>query len=126
MTIRIGRSPLGGVIALGALAFAGASPAWSDHFKPLSPNHTSYGVAQLNYGEICCGPRQFGLIPAVRLMNPSHVTQVAALIVYESARGRRAGTPEVFVGCTLRVLTPHGSLAISDRDVPENGRVRAK
>lgn len=30
------------------------------------------------------------------------------------------------MGCLVRELTPHASAAITDRDVPENGRFRAK
>jgi len=104
----------------------GAAPTWADHFKPLSPDHTSYGVAQLNYGDICCTDAKGGVSPAVTLWNPNHVTQVAALLVYESARGPRPGKPEVFVGCAVRQLTPHASVGIPDKEIPENKTFVAK
>ena len=34
------------------VALLTAAPVWAGHFRPLSPQHTNYGVAQLNYGNI--------------------------------------------------------------------------
>ena len=31
----------------GLVAFLASSPIWADHFRPLSPNHTSYGEVSL-------------------------------------------------------------------------------
>ena len=104
-------SILRGMVGLAVLALAGATPAAADHFKPLSPNHTSYGVAQLNYGNV---PPFLDFI--VKLMNPVHVTQAAAVIIYESDRGANAGTPEKYLNCVVRQLTPHASISIEEGD----------
>ncbi len=81
-------------MGLVALALLGANPVSAGHFKKLSDRHTNFGVAQLNYGNIPGG--EFSSTrPVLKLMNPVHVTQVAALIAYEAARGSEAGTPEV-------------------------------
>lgn len=98
-----------------AAGFPGAMTAWAEHFKPLSPNHTAYGVSQLNYGNI----PQVSIVEnssAVKFMNPNHVTQAVAALIYSSSRGPQgAGRPtEVFLGCKVRVITPHGSTDISD------------
>lgn len=98
-----------------AAVFPGATTGWAEHFKPLSPNHTTYGVAQLNYGNI---PQVSSAenSSAVKFMNPNHVTQAVAALIYSSSRGPQgAGRPtEVFLGCKVRVVTPHGSTDISD------------
>jgi hypothetical protein len=100
------------MLGLAALVIVcvGATPASADHFKPLSPNHTSYGVGQLNYGNL---PAFLDFI--VKLINPVHVTQGAAVIVYESDRSDQAGTrtPEKYLTCQVRKLTPHASISIT-------------
>lgn len=112
---------MSGALSLAPLVLLGATSAHADHFKPLSPNHTAYGVSQLGYGDLR-GRDDDSLTPMARLHNPNHVTQVAALIFYDAARGRSPGTPEVFVGCHCKVLTPHASVGVSEEDVPDSGR----
>ena len=92
-------------------------------FTPLSPNHTDYGVAQLNYGNISGSERTGDSErPVIKLMNPVPVRQVAAAIVYESERGRNPGTAEKYLTCAVRELTPHASIGIptSAVDSPAN------
>ena len=59
-------------------------------------------------------------------MNPVHVTQVAAVIAYEAARGRRPGTPELFVSCVVRELTPHASIGLTETAINPPGNSRPK
>ena len=109
------KKPLRFSVLMGLALMVGLSavPLAADHFKKLSTDHTSYGVAQLNYGNIP-GADSSSTRPAMKLMNPVHVTQVAAVIAYEAARGRFPGTAEVFVTCVVRVLTPHASIGIPE------------
>lgn len=116
-----------GVLSLVAFGLPGAITVWADHFKPLSPNHTDYGVAQLNYGNMSQIFRSDTTTPAVKLMNPNHLTQAVAGLIYSSDRGRQGAgqATEVFLGCKVHVLTPHGSTEISEAElvtagVPEN------
>lgn len=104
---------------LGVLAAAPAAQA--EHFKPLSPHHTSYGVSQLVYGNL--PPLTAGNSASVKLINPNHVTQAAATLIYSSNRGNQgAGHPtEVFLACKVRVVTPHGSTSISDAELVAAG-----
>ena len=106
-------SLLGATIALASLVLLGANPVSAGHFKKLSVHHTNFGVAQLNYGNIS-GRNFDGFRPLLKLMNPVHVTQVAAVIVYEAARGRTPGTAELFSTCVVRELTPHASIGIPE------------
>lgn len=47
-------------------------------------------------------------------MNPVHVTQVVALIVYEADRGRNPGTAEQYALCQVRKLGPHASVGVPE------------
>jgi hypothetical protein len=107
------------IVALVAFMTA-ASVTQADHFKKLSPNHTGYGVAQLNYGNIARSELS-ATRPAVKIMNPNHVTQVVAIFVYEAARGANAGTTGAYVDCRVRQVTPHGSLGIPEIEFPDSG-----
>ena len=111
---------ISGTLSLAPLVLLGATSAHADHFKPLSPHHTAYGVSQLGYGDLR-GHDEDSLTPMARLHNPNHITQVAALIFYDAARGQNPGTPELFVGCHCKVLTPHASVGVSEEDVPGSG-----
>ncbi len=88
-----------------------ASPAFADHFQPLSPQHTNYGAAQLNYGQT---PNSLSV--PLKLMNPNHVTQLGAVFVDQSDRGTGALPAAVYVNCVVRRVTPHGSIGIDEDD----------
>jgi hypothetical protein len=99
-----------------------ATSAFADHFSPLSPNHTRYGVSQLQFGDVA-GREQFDPVrPVIRLNNPNHVTQAVAILAYQAERGPRPGRAEVFDGCHVEVLTPNASQAVSGAEFP-NGAV---
>src|SRR5574341_2344249 len=112
---------VGCVLTSVAGGLLGATTVWADHFKPLSPNHTSYWVAQRNYGNISQSAVDNGEMPAVKLMNPNHVTQAVAGLIYSSDRGQRRQPSEVFLGCKVEVLTPHGSKDISGAELVAAG-----
>lgn len=112
---------VGGVLSSVAVGLLGATTVRADHFKPLSPNHTSYGVAQLNYGNMSQSAVDDSEMPAVKLMNPNHVTQAVAGLIYSSDRGRQRQPSEVFLGCKVDVLTPHGSTDISGAELVAAG-----
>ena len=118
-------SLLGGAMGLAALMFLGASPVSAGHFEELSVHHTNYGVAQFNYGNLAARNID-DFTPLIKLMNPVHVTQVAAVIVYEAARGFRPGTAGAYSTCLVRELTPHGSLGLPEAVVNPPGRRVAK
>ena len=67
-----------GLIAGVSLAAFGAAPLSAEHFTELSPLHTVYGVSQFNYADV-------GVDNSVYLLNPNHVTQVAAVLAYNHA-----------------------------------------
>jgi hypothetical protein len=99
----------------GLIALLGANSVWADHFKRLSTKHTSYGVSQLNYANLS---QDTGVpSPVFKLMNPGHVTQAAAAFVYSSARGDVGTDPEVYLGCSVAVVPPHGSIGITGDDL---------
>ena len=83
-------------------------------------HHTLYGVSQFNHGEIG-GQR----VP-VKLYNPTHVTQIAALLVYtRHVEGEVGGSirddsnpTEVFIDCRVRELTSHAALGLHEDIVP--------
>jgi hypothetical protein len=80
--------------------------AWADYyqFKKLSIDHTSYGVSQFTYGLLGYEGRDS------RFINPNRVTQVVASFVYtRTAEGHEPDT-EVYLGCTIEVLTPHAAI----------------
>ena len=74
-----------GLLAGAALLAFGASPLLADHFLELSRWHTSFGVSQLNYADT--GREQsssnLGTDKKIYLYNPNHVTQIAAVLMYE-------------------------------------------
>jgi hypothetical protein len=114
------------LFAVGAGLLAFMEPgmaAWADHFRPLSPQHTNYGVSQLQFGDVAGRENFGGPRPVVRLNNPNHVTQAVAILVYQAERGRLPGRPEVFDGCHVEVLTPHASQAVSGAEFPGAGGV---
>lgn len=99
-----------------AAGLAASGEARAGHFQSLSASHTAYGVSQFNYGNVAkpARPEQ----PVVRLFNPNHVTQVAAFIIYQSARGQNAGTAEVYHSCFVRELGPHASIMVPGDEYP--------
>jgi len=106
-----------------------ADPLLAKSFAPLSANHTNYGVAQFNFGEVCCAGMPVGLPTVVRLMNPVKVTQVAAVIVYESVSDDSIGffgNAGKYVGCTLPKLPPHSSMGINRDQLPQNADFAGK
>jgi len=116
---------IGSVLSSVAVGWLGAVTVWADHFQPLSPNHTNYGVAQLNYGNISQSAFDNSEMPAFKLMNPNHIPQAVAGLIYSSDRGQQRQPSEVFLGCKVDVLTPHGSTDISGAElvaagVPDN------
>lgn len=106
------------IFGLAGLPFVSIA-SWADHnddmarYSPLSAAHTVFGVSQFNYGVV---PREGGgpngFVPApMKLMNPNKVTQIAAVLVYS-----RAGDPsqaEIYLGCVVRRVTPHGALDLT-------------
>lgn len=105
-------------LAIIALPLA-ANIAWADNddeprFKPLSKAHVDYGVSQFNYGIVPrAGGGPNGIVPApMKLMNPNRVTQIAAVFVYN--RSADPSQSEVYLGCVVRKVTPHGALDLTD------------
>ena len=74
-----------GLAAGAALLAFGASPLVAGHFEELSKFHTIFGVSQLNYADT---GREFGVNKKIYLYNPNHVTQIAAVLMYERSRLR--------------------------------------
>ena len=125
--------------ALSGAAILGLSAAslHAGHFTQLSPLHTVHGVSQFNYTHL--SRETGGRNHAVTLMNPTHVTQVAAVLVYQypypnsnyTACFRDPGgpgvgecdeefveldyEPEVFLGCQVALITPHAAVGLCDR-----------
>ena len=124
-----------GLFAGASLLAFGAVPLSAGHFQELSADHTNYGVAQLNYVDV-------GQDNSIILMNPNHVTQVAAALAYTRPEyrysfgsfnnfyrldfsfiqqgtlpeqdGERADEfMEVFLACVVIKLTPHGAVKIN-------------
>lgn len=97
-------------LALAAsVAMAGAAKA--EHFEPLSPGHTDFGVSQFSYGNV-----PIYMAPAddvLKVVNPNHVDQVAAFLIYESVRGEILGRAGAYAGCVVRELAPHHSIAVA-------------
>ena len=111
------------VIAFVGISFLSlvTTPLWADHFKKLSKNHLRFGVSQLLVGHV--SPRADEL---VRLMNPNHITQVAAALFYERLGAFSAGTlgtPEAFLGCVVRDLTPHAAVGIDNGSLSNPDRI---
>ncbi len=108
-------------LSLPALALAAGLVASGEtragHFQSLSASHTAYGVSQFNYGNVPGNTRPGQ--PAIKIVNPNHLTQIAAFVVYQSARGRHAGSAELYMGCVVRELGPHASIAVHGRDFPD-------
>ena len=107
------------IVTIGLPLVATVSSADHDDakFEPLSASHIDYGVSQYNYGIV---PRSGGgpnaFVPApMKLMNPSKVTQVAAVFVYN--RSADPSQTEVFLGCVVRKVTPHGALDLLDESI---------
>lgn len=106
-----------------AVFFVITEPLSAMQYRPLTSLHTNYGVSQLNYGQVCCAGITPGLPTVIRLMNPIKVTQVAAVIVYENRSddiNGFLGNPGVYVGCTLRKLSPHSSIGINRDQLPQS------
>ena len=92
----------------------------ADFFRNLSRKHTTIGVAQFNHTNLA---RQTGDTRVLRLMNPVSVPQVAATLIYsravlDSETGEPDVDTEVYLGCRVDLLTPHGSLGIRGDDLP--------
>ncbi len=108
-------------LSLPALALAAGLVASGEtragHFQSLSASHTAYGVSQFNYGNVPGNTRPGQ--PAIKIVNPNHLTQIAAFLVYQSARGRHAGSAEIYMGCVVRELGPHASIAVHGQDFPD-------
>ena len=119
-----------GLFAGASLLAFGAVPLSAGHFQELSADHTNYGVAQLNYVDV-------GQDNSIVLMNPNHVTQVAAALAYTrptyiysfgsfnnfyrldfsfisdgSLPGDEDEEMEVFLTCVVVKLTPHGAVKV--------------
>ena len=105
-----------------AILSLGTTPCWAGHaFKKLSSEHVSFGVSQFLAGSI---PPASDHI-ALKLLNPNHVTQVAAVFVYDRTKRREfddaKGTAGLFRGCLLQVLVPHAALGLGPTSgFPEN------
>lgn len=96
-----------------------ATPLVARHFKELSDFHTIFGVSQFNALDL---DFQTELV----LYNPNHVTQVAAVLLYERSF-MNFGTggnqeivldstddfpPERYFGCMVTKLTPHAAVEL--------------
>jgi len=96
---------------LTAAAFVALVPMESEasKTKSLTVQHTSYGVSQFNYGNIASDAAE-----PIRLMNPTGVTQAAAVFLYtrNNPLDPNTAAPEIFVGCAVELLTPHASVVI--------------
>lgn len=110
------------VVALVACVLVGTASGQSNRFNRLSLEHTDYGVSQFSYGNM---PNLTGDLskPAIKLMNPVRVPQAVAAIIYSSQRGSLGGgtSPGVFQGCTVRVLNPHDSVAVTRGEFASGG-----
>lgn len=107
-----------------ALAFVGIasfslmiSPVSAGHsFEKLSKNHLQFGVSQFLAGNVPNSRPQ-----NLKLMNPNHVTQVAAVLIYERVKENPSfgpiGEAELFLGCAVRELSPHAAVGISSEEV---------
>lgn len=100
-------------IAIASVVFLSlaVSQAWAIDYKPLSKDHTVYGVSQYLAG----GVAPIGNI-LVKLVNPTPVTMVAAALFYEREGGKRGGTttPEKFLRCVVEELSPHAAIQIEN------------
>lgn len=98
-----------GAAALGITLFAPVAGA--QLFTALSDQHTQHGVSQMWAGEGNDRRNQ-----AARVDNPNRRTHVVAFLVYDRFRESSPGTSvaERFIGCTLRTVTPHGSLTLDN------------
>ena len=120
-----------GLVTGASLLAFGAVPLSAGHFQELSADHTNYGVAQLNYVDV-------GQENSIILMNPNHVTQVAAALAYTEPTylysfgsfnnfyrldfdfveqgelpGKEDEETEVFLACVVVKLTPHGAVKVT-------------
>lgn len=114
MRSRRSKMILGAVLGLGVLGFL-AAPAAADHFSKLSNKHTLFGYSQFNYGNIGIGRSN-----PIKWVNPNHVTQLSAALIYESDRPNRdpvAGTRGLFRGCIVRQVKQHDSQGASNTEV---------
>ena len=115
-----------GLLSSASLLALGAAGASADHFDKLGRKHTNYGVAQYNVTNVSRS-RRVGLT----LMNPIHVTQLAAILMYQRPTRNRttfcpaaaapctaaefeAYLPEVFLGCLVVEMTPHSAVSLHD------------
>lgn len=132
-----------GLIFGAALVALGAADASADHFIRLSKKHIIFGYGQLNFTNI---GRADGRNEAFKLVNPIHVDQIAAVFVYQRPTllyqticvpeasggmdncpnfagepddsGEVPYEPEVFLGCLVKRLTPHGAIGIDSNNAP--------
>lgn len=125
---------LGILFAGNALAF-GESPTvfgTPSRFKPISENHTNYGVSQLLVGAVgsTFSSNQFGL------NNPGDVTMRTVIFVYSRAvqdvadfagsyrddfslAGDANDNPEEYLGCVTMQFTPHASISLDEDALEE-------
>ena len=113
-----------GLVTGAALLAFGAAPLSAGHFKELSKIHTVFGVSQFN-------ALDFRFEDDMVLYNPNHVTQVAAVLLYERGQvllshdgeefffSSKNNFPlEIYFGCMVVKLTPHASLKLDWPDPP--------
>ena len=107
-----------GLIAGAAILGLGAAPALAGHFEELSDLHTVFGVSQFNAIDL-------DFESDMVLYNPIHLTQVAAVLLYERSDINFSHDGEEFFfsstsdfpleryfGCAVVKLTPHAALEL--------------
>ena len=107
-----------GAVSAAAILGLGAAPASAGHFKELSRHHNNYGVSQFNALAL---DTESDMV----LYNPNHVTQVAAVLLYEESTVNYSFVNEeltfdneedfpleIYVGCLVVKLTPHAALEL--------------
>ena len=117
-----------GLLSGASLIALGAPSASADHFRKINPKHPNYGVSQLNVTNVS-RQRPVCLV----LNNPNHVTQLAAVLMYQRPTADRTSfcpattsalctaaadfeeyLPEVFLGCLVVEMTPHSGVGLHD------------
>ena len=128
-TKQISAALIAGVSLLGL----SAAPASAGHFEEFSEHHTTFGVSQFNALDL---DNDDDMV----LNNPIHVTQVAAVLLYERGEinyshdgqefffnGSTGDFPlERYFACMVVKLTPHASLDLNWDDPSGLGETYAE